>query len=286
MSGTYKHQPLSAVPPHLLSSKKFHSRAMAISPEVQLDVDITMASVSSVSARASTPMSHRDLLQLEATCREQQGEITGLSGRLDVMEAKFDAKFDTLEAKVDTLEAKVDTLEAKFDALDAKVTARFEALDAQFAKLMDIVTASPTNVPLIGRGVREPAPATDFATDFDEHLAALAVERSVRVYPLVRPGILPDAQIWTITSSDGRLQQTRNHDACDVKVPAPGAALVFLSDQAFAESDQGPTMTFPTTAYTKLRNTATMDSSVLKLATSNANANKGLAGTLAGASCF
>ncbi|KAF8838073.1 glycoside hydrolase family 79 protein [Paxillus ammoniavirescens] len=72
--------------------------------------------------------------------------------------------------------------------------------------------------------------------------------------------------------------QTRN--VCDVKVPAPGAALVFLSDQALAESDQGPTMTFPTTAYTKLENTATINPSVL----ATSNGNKGLADSLAGTS--
>ncbi|KIJ61735.1 glycoside hydrolase family 79 protein [Hydnomerulius pinastri MD-312] len=90
-------------------------------------------------------------------------------------------------------------------------------------------------------------------------------------------------------SSDGRpvgnvdiqtitCDQTNN--VCNVKVPAPGAALVFLSDQALAESDQGPTMTFPTTAYTKVQNTATIDPSVL----ATSNGNKGLADSLAGTS--
>ncbi|KIK77729.1 glycoside hydrolase family 79 protein [Paxillus rubicundulus Ve08.2h10] len=92
-----------------------------------------------------------------------------------------------------------------------------------------------------------------------------------------------------VFSSDGRpvgavdiqtvdCDQSRN--VCDVKVPAPGAALVFLSDQALVESDQGPTMTFPTTAYTKLHNTATIDPSVL----ATSNGGKGLADSLAGTS--
>ncbi|KIJ18005.1 glycoside hydrolase family 79 protein [Paxillus involutus ATCC 200175] len=72
--------------------------------------------------------------------------------------------------------------------------------------------------------------------------------------------------------------QTLN--VCNVKVPAPGAALVFLSDQALAESDEGPTMTFPTTAYTKLQNTATINPSAL----ATSNGNKGLADSLAGTS--
>ncbi|KAK7053820.1 Glyco-hydro-79C domain-containing protein [Favolaschia claudopus] len=42
---------------------------------------------------------------------------------------------------------------------------------------------------------------------------------------------------------------------CTVDVPAPGAALVFLSDDAFTENKGAPAMTFPTTAYTKTRNT-------------------------------
>ncbi|KAF9228223.1 glycoside hydrolase family 79 protein [Gyrodon lividus] len=92
-----------------------------------------------------------------------------------------------------------------------------------------------------------------------------------------------------VFSSDGRPVGTvdiqtidcdQSHNVCNVKVPAPGAALVFLSDEALVESDQGPTMTFPTTAYTKLHNTATIDPSVL----ATSNGNKGLAGSLAGTS--
>ncbi|KAH7913618.1 glycoside hydrolase family 79 protein [Hygrophoropsis aurantiaca] len=67
---------------------------------------------------------------------------------------------------------------------------------------------------------------------------------------------------------------------CQIKVPAPGFALVFLSDQALSESDQGPTMTFPTTAYTKLQNTVTIDQAVL----ATSNGNRGLGDALAGTS--
>ncbi|KAH0833859.1 glycoside hydrolase family 79 protein [Lanmaoa asiatica] len=90
-------------------------------------------------------------------------------------------------------------------------------------------------------------------------------------------------------SSDGRPVgvvdvQTVNCDqmnnVCNVKVPAPGAALVFLSDQALAESDPGPTMTFPTTAWTRLHNTATVDPAAL----ATSNGNKGIADSLAGTS--
>ncbi|KAJ7580127.1 hypothetical protein C8J56DRAFT_739584, partial [Mycena floridula] len=74
--------------------------------------------------------------------------------------------------------------------------------------------------------------------------------------------------------SDGRLQGTEdvqtvscNSGTCIVTVPAPGFALVFLSDTALGESDEGTAVTFPTTVLTKTENTATVDQSVL--ATSN-----------------
>ncbi|KAJ7090786.1 hypothetical protein B0H15DRAFT_836879 [Mycena belliarum] len=55
---------------------------------------------------------------------------------------------------------------------------------------------------------------------------------------------------------------------CTVPVRAPGFALVFLTDAALAEEKQGgPSKTFATTAQTKTRNTATVESGVL--ATSN-----------------
>ncbi|KAF7974612.1 hypothetical protein HWV62_11580 [Athelia sp. TMB] len=74
--------------------------------------------------------------------------------------------------------------------------------------------------------------------------------------------------------SDGRLTGDQdiktvacNGGTCQVTVPAPSFALVFLSDDALTESDGGPTQTFPTTLHTKAHNTANVDASVL--ATSN-----------------
>jgi hypothetical protein len=81
--------------------------------------------------------------------------------------------------------------------------------------------------------------------------------------------------------SDGRLKgsesvQTINCDqtsnTCQVTVPAPGAALVFLSSDAYGESGNPSTETFATTMTTRSRNTATINPSVL--ATSN-----GMSGT-------
>ena len=56
-------------------------------------------------------------------------------------------------------------------------------------------------------------------------------------------------------------------NTCSIRVPAPGAALVFVSDSAQqAGSAQLSAATFPTTANTKTKNTVTVDSSVLATA--------------------
>lgn len=76
-------------------------------------------------------------------------------------------------------------------------------------------------------------------------------------------------------ASDGRLQGTEEastvlchpSSGCPIKVPAPGAALVFLSEAAIQEVEKGEVKTFATTVQTKTMNTATVDPAVL--ATSN-----------------
>lgn len=64
--------------------------------------------------------------------------------------------------------------------------------------------------------------------------------------------------------SDGRPMgdediQTVNCDTtaqtCTVKVPAPGFALVFLTDDAATQDAGAPSATFSTSAYTKSHNT-------------------------------
>lgn len=42
---------------------------------------------------------------------------------------------------------------------------------------------------------------------------------------------------------------------CSVKVPAPGFALIFLTDTVYSEAETASTLTFPTTARTQTRNT-------------------------------
>ena len=82
-------------------------------------------------------------------------------------------------------------------------------------------------------------------------------------------------------TSDGRLQgdlnvQTitcdTNGNTCQIKVPAPGFALVFFSDNVFSEVTPSNPQTFATTAMTKTMNTVTVDPSVL--ATSNGHSGK------------
>ncbi|OCH92577.1 hypothetical protein OBBRIDRAFT_886183 [Obba rivulosa] len=62
---------------------------------------------------------------------------------------------------------------------------------------------------------------------------------------------------------------------CIITVPAPGAALVFLSDQALAESAPTTTQTFPTTAMTKTINTASVAASVLATSNGDSAADRG-----------
>ena len=84
--------------------------------------------------------------------------------------------------------------------------------------------------------------------------------------------------------SDGRLQGEPSVDTvqcdtgnnvCQITVPAPGAALVFLTDDALNSVTPDPkdTVTFPTTFVTATVNTATVDPSVL--ATSNGHNDLG-----------
>jgi hypothetical protein len=69
-----------------------------------------------------------------------------------------------------------------------------------------------------------------------------------------------DEQVTTVNCD-----QTNN--VCNIPVYAPSVALVFLSDAAETENAGQPSMTYSTTAVTKLVNTATVDPAVL--ATSN-----------------
>ncbi|KAK7024767.1 hypothetical protein R3P38DRAFT_2530271 [Favolaschia claudopus] len=91
-----------------------------------------------------------------------------------------------------------------------------------------------------------------------------------------------------IFESDGRPMgqediQTVNCDTtaqtCTVDVPAPGMALVFLTDDALTETKGAPATTFSTTVLTKTRNTATIDPAVLSTSNGNRFDSHELAGT-------
>lgn len=80
--------------------------------------------------------------------------------------------------------------------------------------------------------------------------------------------------------SDGRLKNDlhidtvtcNNDNTCTVSVPAPGFALVFITDDPANLGSGDPVETFTTTAVTKTFNTATVDPSVL--ANSNGHSGK------------
>ena len=99
----------------------------------------------------------------------------------------------------------------------------------------------------------------------------------------VSPDIFVPKTYGATFATDGRLQgdqdvQTVNCDqsanTCEVQVPAPGFALVFLTSTAFSESNPSTTQTFSTTSLTKTQNTATVPASVL--ATSNGHSGSTL----------
>ncbi|MDE0420298.1 MAG: hypothetical protein OXK76_05325 [Gammaproteobacteria bacterium] len=62
---------------------------------------------------------------------ELRGDIDGLGNRIDVLETKFDAKFDGVDGKFDGVDAKFDAVDARFEAMDAKFDAKFDALRSQ-----------------------------------------------------------------------------------------------------------------------------------------------------------
>ncbi|KAL1943311.1 hypothetical protein VTO73DRAFT_4386 [Trametes versicolor] len=112
----------------------------------------------------------------------------------------------------------------------------------------------------------------------------------IQVKYLVAPSV---GDKWNVTwggqsmggqfEADGRLngelkietiQCDQAANTCQVKVPAPGFALVFMTEEAMRESEPASTATFATTAITKAKNTATIDQAVL----ATSNGNKGMQG--------
>ena len=92
---------------------------------------------------------------------------------------------------------------------------------------------------------------------------------------------------------DGRLSGTEDiqtitcdttANTCDIPVPAPGVALVFLSSGAQGALDPSTTQTYPTTALTKTYNTVSIDPSVLATSNGMSAKDRGLSSTSEGSS--
>lgn len=93
--------------------------------------------------------------------------------------------------------------------------------------------------------------------------------------------------------SDGRLSgdldvQTVNCDTssntCQITVPAPSFALVFLTDDAYSSVTPSATETFPTTVFTKTVNTLSIDMSSLAVSNGHTDMEDVEAATSAGSS--
>ncbi|KAI8996273.1 hypothetical protein BD414DRAFT_477356 [Trametes punicea] len=122
----------------------------------------------------------------------------------------------------------------------------------------------------------------------------------VRVKYLVAPSVSEKNNITWANQTfggrfecDGRLSGTEdiqtvqcdtNANTCQIDVPAPGVALVFISSGAQSAVDPSSTQTFPTTAVTKTANTVTIDPSVLATSNGQSAADRQLSSTSKGSS--
>ncbi|KAJ6561989.1 glycoside hydrolase family 79 protein [Mycena capillaripes] len=110
----------------------------------------------------------------------------------------------------------------------------------------------------------------------------------VKVKYLVAPSVSTKENItWagqtfgTAFASDGRLTGTediqtvtcKSDNTCDIKVPAPGFALVFLTDLSTDKETYPAVPTFSTTVQTKTVNTLSIDPSLLATSNGQAGAN-------------
>lgn len=83
--------------------------------------------------------------------------------------------------------------------------------------------------------------------------------------------------------SDGRLKGTLDivkiscdttSNTCSIPVPAPGFAVVYMSEAALAMTDSESIQTYTTSAVTKDRNTATYDPKALETSNGMSGANR------------
>ncbi|KAJ7145149.1 glycoside hydrolase family 79 protein [Mycena crocata] len=123
-----------------------------------------------------------------------------------------------------------------------------------------------------------------------------AIPKQVKVKYLLAPSVSTKENItWagqtlgTAFESDGRLTGTEeiqtvtcNANTCDITIPAPGFALVFLADVSTDAETYADVKTFSTTALTKTLNTATINPTLLATSNGQAGANFMPAGTSKG----
>ena len=69
---------------------------------------------------------------LDSAINLVRSDYRALHAKVDALDEKFDAKFDSLDARIDALDGKFD---AKFDALDGKFDAKFDSLGARINTL-------------------------------------------------------------------------------------------------------------------------------------------------------
>ncbi|KAJ7064883.1 hypothetical protein C8F01DRAFT_1128585 [Mycena amicta] len=126
-------------------------------------------------------------------------------------------------------------------------------------------------------------------------IAGGTIPSSVKVKYLAADSVVQKGDIkWAnqtfgkVFESDGRpvgTEEIKSVDCdtgaqtCTITVPAPGFALVFLSDSALTENAGMPSVTFPTTAHTKTHNTATADPTLLATSNGNRMSDHELSGT-------
>ncbi|KAJ7707362.1 glycoside hydrolase family 79 protein [Mycena rosella] len=126
---------------------------------------------------------------------------------------------------------------------------------------------------------------------------ANATPAQVKVKYLLAPSVSSKDNItWagqtfgTAFESDGRITGTEqiqtvtcnSDNTCDIKVPAPGFALVFLADVGADAESYPAVQTFPTTAQTKTANTVAINPTLLATSNGQAGANFMEAGTSLG----
>ena len=120
--------------------------------------------------------------------------------------------------------------------------------------------------------------------------------KEIFLIPVIQPGliILSYRQTFGATfASDGRLTGEERievipcdtaSNTCRITVPAPGAALVFFSEPAVRETEASVSMTFATTAVTKMQNTATVDAEVLETSNGHGGEDRRMGSTSRGSS--